>query len=50
MITLPISWFSEYNSLVLTGILVTNILIVARWLYLDWKDRQQRKKPPHASS
>lgn len=46
MITFPISWFSEYNSLVLTGILLANIALIVRFMYLDMRDRHRRKKQP----
>lgn len=44
MISIPLNWLFAYNSVVLTGILVTNIVVVVRNSILDSK--RLRTPPP----
>lgn len=40
-ITIPQGWLFLYNSLILTGILVTNIVVIIRCMILDARERKR---------
>lgn len=42
MITVPLDWLFAYNAVVLTGILLTNIIVIVRYSIVD---RRTRKTP-----
>ena len=39
MITVPLDWLFAYNAVVLTGILLTNIIVIVRYSILDHRSR-----------